>query len=455
MIRINRQLTEVYEKSRERQTDRYERIQKVFSDLYDTHLQFAVRIPAILKIPFDQLNLGAFEQVAVALENDIVIACCRTEDKVLTLNSSCKTKYPAVSLTKESSVLYDENRHRNIVVCAAKVLLSFGFTNTFDGLKLFVDSTIPSHNKMNTTLSIILGIVIAGMAEGTDLQGKSGALKYPFDKIVERILLKYEKINDDDAFDRESAQLSLMACCQLEKGCVFSKLPDGSYFSKPIDQPYKLMLLQVVGGSSKTKEKVRRIKMLIEWRLFLHSIGIDYNKHKKVKDIIDSTQYSIEEMKQLVSDNFENKEYLIKAVEESMNLSIVSLLNDIPFAMTSIDSIFCIEPFKTSMAVLDMGAASNPDPFLMLNEYSPVVDQYFPEVSPVEKLLNESVRQYAKMRLNRYVMVVVDDDDEQFALLRSFYTDHIDDLLMFEDLHDACIYSQIDGGLTIVQHQLQ
>jgi len=57
-------------------------------------------------------------------------------------------------------------------------------------------------------------------------------------------------------------------------------------------------------------------------------------------------ELSIQELRDQVCENFDNRSYTINEIEDTMNLRLISLINDIPYAPNILDSIFSLNPFK-------------------------------------------------------------------------------------------------------------
>lgn len=57
-------------------------------------------------------------------------------------------------------------------------------------------------------------------------------------------------------------------------------------------------------------------------------------------------EHTIEELKDLTKENFENQDYTISSIEETMGLRLSQLVGDIPAGQETLDAIFSLNPFK-------------------------------------------------------------------------------------------------------------
>ena len=67
---------------------------------------------------------------------------------------------------------------------------------------------------------------------------------------------------------------------------------------------------------------------------------------------MDKHGYTPTSLTALNKENFEDRSYSIEAIEENMELKLISLMKDIPFASTVLESIFSLNPFKTTQEII-------------------------------------------------------------------------------------------------------
>lgn len=241
------------------------------------------------------------------------------------------------------------------------MVLSFGIENIFDGRCLLVDSNIPTGQKLNTSLALATAIVISLMSQyksttDSSTSNKSAAPVLPFssDKIIDRIISKISKIKDDNSFNVNAAKFSLLSYFNCKPGCVFSSTLDPNsgkqnYSCKEILSNPSLIYMETIAGASKSKEQVQKLKMLLEYRLFLRVLQIDNFKNlPHLMEIMKVKNFSNEDMVRVLEDNFDNKRYLKKDIEETMGISLVNLVPDFPYAAQLLDSIFSLNPYEYS-----------------------------------------------------------------------------------------------------------
>ena len=95
---MTRKLEQVYTMNFTENRQRYEKIGKRFKDWYGETVQYLIRVPGQLKVPMEQAEGRMFDHGIINLEQDVVVAISRTEQKdSLKIGNMEKAKYPVVS----------------------------------------------------------------------------------------------------------------------------------------------------------------------------------------------------------------------------------------------------------------------------------------------------------------------------------------------------------------------
>lgn len=251
---------------------------------------------------------------------------------------------------------YDDNYYRNCLLCAVKIAMSLGATSIFEGCSLFVDSSIPTSQKLGTSVAMITGIVLALITDVSDMQNDTVWLPLQPSLLAKRIASKFIQIKPTGSVQFSDLELQLSA--------IFIGKPSSMYFRKTqIDDSDmhefgqiavrefpsnpNLLYMETVPGASKMKENIAKLKTVLEFRLFLRSIGCkDVQKSKTITEIISSVGMTLEELRIALKDKFDNKNYPKSTVEETMGLEMIELVSDIPFASQTLEAIFTVNPFQ-------------------------------------------------------------------------------------------------------------
>lgn len=254
---------------------------------------------------------------------------------------------------------FDDNYYRNCVLCGMKSASALGNTELFSsGYRLLIDSSIPTSQKLGTSLAIITAITIALISDTSEMVDNSVWLPLQPSKIAKRIIHTFCKIKQQGTYNVEDMEMQLATYFHGKQNSILFKRPmpfdDQSeiddvepYVSKEILSAPGLIYMETVPGSSKTKENITRIKILLEFRLFLRAIGIqDVTKVQKVGDIHKYFSASTEELRYQLSEKFDNRIYTKDSVEETMSIDMIDLLQDIPYASQVLDSIFAVSPYQ-------------------------------------------------------------------------------------------------------------
>ena len=105
--------------------------------------------------------------------------------------------------------------------------------------------------------------------------------------------------------------------------------------------------------ASKIQDRTIYIKKLVEFRLFLFAIGVsDFKDTDNFLAFMDKQGYTPSTLSALNRENFENKSYTIDAIEDNMDLKLISFMKDIPYCSTVLESIFSLNPYATTEKII-------------------------------------------------------------------------------------------------------
>mgnify|MGYP002138726017 CR=1 FL=1 len=362
---IYRDIEKLYRCNKTSARRRLEKLGKKFKDLFSEGATHLVRVPGQLRVPAEQVDADIFPYQIANLESDITIAVGRLQgvDNMLKIYNTEKSKFQGFTFNKSSALNYDDHIYKNYVMCAMKVVLSLDVETIYDGTLLLIDSNIPAGQKLGTSLALVTAIVLALLANTKDISKEKSTVRVPAHVLVEKIISKLELIKEDGSFKVEEARHSLLA--------YFYNQPDSLYCPVILeDEPaldlhrYKpkefpsapcLIFMETVAGASRMKENLTKAKFLLEYRIFLKTIGVDpTSKSKSLLDILSTYHYTVEDLKKFLEDSFDNKTYTKSKVEEVMNIDLIELLFDIPYSSQVIESIFTLNPYQTVSQILTL-----------------------------------------------------------------------------------------------------
>ena len=470
MMRVDRSISDVYRVTHDSQKERYDRICKVYNELYDSNVHHVIRIPYFLSVPYDHMSTKIHKTMLCSIEQDILVVCGYENEEGkkdrITINNSMKSVYGTVVIHKDTQYTYEDNsKYKNMLVCAYKTLLSLEETNMF-GMNLYIDTMTPAIDGTMVDVSTILGVVLGCLVREGEIGADSDTHMYCHDlqKVVDRVVHKFDTIKDDNSYVHSDVMLHLNACIGMNEGCMFMlDSHSNSYVNKQFDDRFSLMLCPVVGGLSKTKDNIRKARMLLEYRLFLHSIGIhEYAKYHKVEDVLLFKNCSLEDLKQMVTDNYENKAYTVKDIEEGLEISLGSLLDDVPFSNNILSGIFSLNVYNTCMMILEVYGDnqamvdSNIDTDVLdsVNRIYKTYKAYMNENSKIETYLSTAVPHKCMMYLKTHLMIVVEDREcAGLQEILKYYNDHSEDIVLFDDIERLCVGSKLSSGVSIVLYK--
>ena len=175
-------------------------------------------------------------------------------------------------------------------------------------------------------------------------------------KLAKRIISRFSQIKPSGTINNEDLELAIAAYFTNRSGCVCfrrSTNPDEPFdedefvVSKEIPSNPGIIYMETVPGSSKIKENIARLKLILEFRIFLKSLGVtEVTKPLKISDIGKNMGISLDDMRIILREKFDNRNYTKPSVEETMNLQFIELVSDIPYASQVLESIFVVNPYQ-------------------------------------------------------------------------------------------------------------
>lgn len=233
----------------------------------------------------------------------------------------------------------------------------------FSGVCLFVCSNIPSGQKLGSSLALVTSLVLALMTHHQSSNDKMIVIPASEDSLIERIIGMMEKLGEEGAFNKQKAKLALYAYFKSRADSIhyWEGPPEkGGCVSKVFSEPPGLLYMETVPGSSRIKENLQRVKSLLEYRLFLHALGIqDFGRFNDISEVLKVFEYSIEDLVNMLGQNYDNKMYTKKEIEETMDIALISLVRDVPYASQVLESIFSLHPFQTTTEFIELYRMSN------------------------------------------------------------------------------------------------
>lgn len=258
---------------------------------------------------------------------------------------------------------YEENHsYSNIIICCVKIAEQLVGKSVYNGLCLFINSTAPTGQRLGMTLAMVTALVLAMITKKPDNQQEQLeiSLAASHEAIIDLILSKYQIVRDRSIYRYEELQMAMLAYFRNQPGCIFVESKPSAvtnaeeeregaiYQSKELPSRPGVIYMETVSGSSKIKENLIRVKSLLEYRLFLHAIGIQNisSKQPRLQDVCHTYGYSAEDLRRLLDESFDNRAYTKKEIEETMKVDLINLVSEVPYASQSMDSIFSLNPFS-------------------------------------------------------------------------------------------------------------
>lgn len=251
---------------------------------------------------------------------------------------------------------YDDNYYRNCLLCAVKIAMSLGATDIFEGRLLLVDSSIPTFQKLGTSLAMITSIVLALISDVSEMQTDTVWLPIQPSLLSKRIVGKFLQIKPSSNTTVSDFELQLAAYFIGKPSCIYFRKQvlddeDTSEFSKikvtELASNPALLYMETVPGASKMKENISKLKTVLEFRLFLKAIGHpDPTKSKTISEILKTMGVTVDDLRLALKEKFDDRNYTKASVEETMAIECIELVSDIPYASQTLESIFAVNPFQ-------------------------------------------------------------------------------------------------------------
>jgi hypothetical protein len=254
------------------------------------------------------------------------------------------------------SMSYDDNYYRNCLLCAVKIAVSLGADGVFDGRLLLIDSSIPTFQKLGTSLAMVTAIVLALLADVSDMQNDSVWLPLQPSRLAKRIASKFTQIKPANSLPMAQLELQLGAYFGGKAGSLFFRRPEKineeedeytEFVTKELPSDPRVLYMETIPGASKMKENISRIKTILEYRIFLRALGLkDVAKPITITQAAKLIGHSLEDLRIALKEQFDNKSYTKSNIEETMDLECIELISDIPYAVQVLESIFALNPFQ-------------------------------------------------------------------------------------------------------------
>lgn len=252
---------------------------------------------------------------------------------------------------------YDDDYYKNCILCAVKTVVSLGFENIFSGFRILVDSSIPTSQKLGTSLAMITGIVLSLIVDTREMTDNHIWIPLQPHRLAKRLISKFSKIKQPGTYNNDDLEIQLASYFYGKDNSILFRKPadddqsemeeDELFCTKEILSEPVLLYMEAVPGSSKMKENIIKVKSLIEYRVFLKSMGLtDVAKDIKISEVLRLLQTSSSELRYQLGQKFDNKTYTKASVEETMGISFIELVQDVPYATHVIESIFAINPYE-------------------------------------------------------------------------------------------------------------
>lgn len=205
---------------------------------------------------------------------------------------------------------------------------------------------------------MITAIVISLIADTREMTEDCVWLPLQPDKIARRVIHNFCKIKQSGTYCQEEMELQMSAYFHARENCLLfrkptatddqSEMEEGEAFvTKEILSAPGIIYMETVPGSSKTKENIIRVKTLLEFRVFLKALGIpDVTKIQKVQDLLNMLGATTEELRYKLSEKFDSRIYTKASVEDTMDIDMLDLMQDVPYTSQVLDAIFSINPYQ-------------------------------------------------------------------------------------------------------------
>lgn len=255
---------------------------------------------------------------------------------------------------------YDDNYYRNCVLCGVKVALSIS-PNIFDGRVLLIDSSIPTFQKLGTSLAMITAIAVGLLADTSEMSNDEVWLPLQLGQLAKRLGHKLSQIKPMQLHDRQALDLRLAALFAGKQNtlCFEARLdvggpPEGDCLSdfarlavRELPTAPALLYMETVPGASKIKENINKLKTILEFRLFLKAIGYqEFSKCKTISEVMRTMATSLDDLRIALKEKFDDRSYTKASVEETMNVECIELVSDIAYASQTLESIFAVNPYQ-------------------------------------------------------------------------------------------------------------
>lgn len=233
-----------------------------------------------------------------------------------------------------------------------------GFDHLFEGHRLLVDSSIPTFQKLGTSLAMVTSIVLSLIVDVREMTDNNIWIPLQPHKLARRILSKFSKIKQPGTYSLEELELQIACFFYGKENSILFKRPieeeqsemdedDDQFISKELLSEPALIYMEAVPGSSKMKENLIKVKTLLEYRVFLKSVGLtDVVKDIRIADALKLLSTSTSELRHQLGEKFDDRNYTKVSVEETMEINMIELVTDIPYATHVLESIFAINPYE-------------------------------------------------------------------------------------------------------------
>ena len=97
--------------------------------------------------------------------------------------------------------------------------------------------------------------------------------------------------------------------------------------------------------NSQIQNKGIRIKKFIETRIGLRFLGVqEFNKYVGLEDFMQKFDFNWEAIRVDIAECFDDRQYMVKAIEDMLGEGLVNLVQDVPEAMDSLQNYFSFNP---------------------------------------------------------------------------------------------------------------
>ena len=183
---------------------------------------------------------------------------------------------------------------------------------------------------------------------------------------------------------------------------------------------------------------------------------------------MDKQGYTPSTLSALNRENFENKSYTIDAIEDNMDLKLISFMKDIPYCSTVLESIFSLNPYATTEKIIqklssyrrlnEMPKEFNEDFCKALWEVFCCEEQFYEIKNKELQSALDTIYEYEEIKsislvgetVFRQLVCIVDGREraKQIAeqIVENEYTKKQDELLIFDDFEKYVCGSSVGGG---------